>query len=216
LRDAVRSIKQISRDETYRWLVETQDGETISAIDVQRAYWRGCREMQVAGSDWILEEWQSTLDALESDPMSLSDRLDWAAKKSLLDEFVESEDLNWKRDRETLQSLDLAYHNVDAEAGLYYGLVESGQMQILVSEEEIEAARNSAPTNTRAALRGALVECFAAQIRAVSWGAMLFEEGEEKFAVYLPEDEADYPQLCRSVREASNVRDLLQILPTDK
>jgi proteasome accessory factor A len=139
LRDPVRAIKHISRDPHYAWLVEDESGRQVTAIDVQRAYLEGCRSLQLPASDWVLDEWQTVLDDLASDPMQLSDRLDWVAKKALLAEFAEGEELDWKTDVLTLQSLDLAYHNVDAEAGLYYGLVEAGAMQTLVSEEEIEA-----------------------------------------------------------------------------
>ena len=181
-------------------------------IDVQRAYLRAARELNLAGSAWVVDEWESILDDLESDPLSTGDRLDWSAKKNLLDAFVVEEELDWTRDREFLQALDLEYHNVDAENGLYYGLVQSGAMQTLVSDDEIETARCAAP-NTRACLRGLLVEKFAPQIKAISWGVVLLEDNGELLAVYLPEDSADCAQLHRSVSEVSSVREVLQLLP---
>ena len=106
-------------------------------------------------------------------------------------------------DIETLQSLDLAYHNVDPEVGLYYGLVESGAMQTLVSEDEIEAARcRHQPTHARA-LRGLIVEKFGAQIKAISWGGVLLsEDGHYDSAARLPEGEHDYAALCAQMRRA--------------
>lgn len=211
LRDSVRAIKQISRDTTYKWMVEDTDGGQISAVDVQRVYLRAAQELALPGSEWILGEWQDTLDALAQDPYSLADRLDWVAKKLLLDDFVEAEALDWTRDLATLQSLDLAYHNVDTEAGLYYGLVESGAMTTLVTEEEIERARCHAPTNTRAALRGWLVQRFSDKARKAAWGGMSFEDENGPLVVTLPED-GDYPNLLSRLEGATSLRDVATLL----
>ena len=212
LKNPVQAIKSVSRDQSYRWIVESEDGSTIGAVDVQRAYLRAARELQLPGSDWVLDEWQSTLDTLEVEPMSLFNQLDWVAKKSLLEQFAEAEELIWQRDVETLQSLDLAYHNVDPDESLYYGLVESGAMETLVSESEIEAARCEAPNQTRAALRGLLVRRFGDKIRAASWGAMLLEENGEKWSLSLSEDHNDYPELCRRLEACSTLREVAALL----
>ena len=59
----------------------------MTAIEIQRVYLREA-ETRLRGqdedTDWTLTEWAATLDALENDPLSLSDRLDWAAKYQLL------------------------------------------------------------------------------------------------------------------------------------
>ena len=38
-------------------------------------------------TDWTLTEWAAVLDALENDPFTLADSLDWVAKVRLLNEF---------------------------------------------------------------------------------------------------------------------------------
>jgi len=212
LRDPVRAIKQISRDETYRWMLEADDGDSISAVDVQRVYWRAACELQLPGSEWVLDEWSETLDALAQDPLQLGDRLDWVAKKLLLDEFAEAEGLDYREDIETMQSLDLAYHNVDPEVGLYYGLVESGAMPTLVSDEEIEVARHSPPGDTRAALRGLIIDKFGAQIKAISWGGVLLSEDSHSIRLPLHEGEHDYAALCEQIEQATSLRDVASIL----
>jgi proteasome accessory factor A len=212
LRDPVKAIKQISRDESYRWLIETTDGDQLSAIDVQRAYWRAVAELDLPGSHWIVGEWKDTLDALETDPFSLADRLDWVAKKSLLDQFVEAEGLDWTEDIHTLQSLDLTYHNVDPEISLYYGLVEAGAMETLVSEEEIEEARCHAPQNTRAALRSVLVRKFSDKIKSTSWGGFIVEENGAPLALTLPETHTDYASLAAQIEGAQSLTEIAALL----
>jgi proteasome accessory factor A len=212
LRDPVAAIKHISRDETYRWQVETDDGTMISAVDVQRCYLRAARELEIENSEWITEEWQETLDALEADPFSLFDRVDWVAKKLLLDEFAASENLDWTKDTQALQSIELAYHDVDPQTSLFDGLVESGAMRVLVSEKEIETARETAPQNTRAALRGALVKRFSENIKAISWGAVSVEESGRKFRLPLTETSAEYSQLAAQIVAADSIQSVAAIL----
>ncbi len=211
LKDAVKSIKAVSRDASWKWPVELENGEILSAIDVQRAYLRGAQELNLLRSDWILGEWTDALDALERDPWELHNRADWVAKRALLEQFIESENLDWKRDRETLQSLDLAYSNVDPEISLYYGLVEAGEMQTLVSEAEIEAARIQPPPNTRAALRGALAEKWAEHIKAISWGGGILEVAGHKRRFALPE-EADFAFLTAKIRTTTDAETVLATL----
>jgi len=212
LRDPVRAIKEISRDESFKWIIETSDGKKATAVDVQRVYLEAARGLELPGSAWVLDEWQATLDALETDPLQLGDRLDWVAKKLLLDEFAESENLDWKRDLDTLQSLDLAYHNIDPEVGLYYGLVESGAMTTLVDDHEIETARCDPPNDTRAALRGLLVRRFGEHIKAVSWGVLRVEENGHSYTLRLPEAVADYAALLADLESAPTLHDVALLL----
>lgn len=212
LKDPVKAIKHISRDASYKWQVETTDGEMLSAIDVQRTFLRAARDLELPNSEWVLDEWTETLDALEQDPFSLSDRLDWVAKKSLLDAFVEAEELDWKNDTLTLQSLDLAYHNVDHEAGLYYGLVDAGAMRTLVTEEEIEAARSNAPANTRAVLRGIIVRRFSDKIKSASWGGFRAGDAGHKVTLRLPEALADYSSLAVQIETAATIGEVADLL----
>lgn len=211
LRDPIKAIKSISRDQDYKWLIEDDNGEIISAVDVQRCFLRAAQEMNVPGSEWILDEWHTTLNALESDPLSLHDRLDWVAKKLLLDDFADSENLDWRRDAATLQSLDLAYHDVDPDVSLYYGLVQSEMMHILVDEGEITLAQNAPPLHTRAAIRGLFVRRFAESIKAISWGAIIAEENGHKYHLRLPKA-ADFPVLLEKLEEAPNFSDAAAIL----
>jgi proteasome accessory factor A len=211
LRNPVQAIKTISRDAGYRWLIEDNEGHSISAVDVQRCFLRAAQELNVPGNEWIMDEWQATLNALENDPLSLYDRLDWVAKKMLLDDFAESENLDWRRDAATLQSLDLAYHDVDPYASLYYGLVQSEMMQTLVDEGEITLAKQVPPLNTRAALRGFFVRRFAPNIKAISWGAIIAEEDNVRFNIRLPKA-GDFPALVESLESVASLSEAARIL----
>ena len=159
LGDPVWAIKEISRDPKYQWILYRHNGRSISAIDLQREYLdlaqRNLKGMDQE-SDWVLNAWESVLDDLESDPMQLVDRVDWVAKKYLLDMYCEKEGLSWNDSR--LQSLDLEYHNVDPSRGLYFGMERHGKMRRILTNGQIREACTNPPMDTRAKARSDMIK----------------------------------------------------------
>jgi len=174
LKNPVLAMKQISRDQSMLWYVDLEDGRSMRAVEIQRLYLEeACRRLwgQDEETDWVLGEWEDVLDRLESDPMALADRLDWVAKRALLESFMEAEGVSW--DDPLMQSLDLEYSNLDPEMGLYHGLEQAGRMVRLVTDEEIREAMTRAPHDTRAFIRGECVRRFASSIAAIGWGKVI-------------------------------------------
>ena len=125
----LETLKSVSRDQTWKWIVRRKGGESIKAVDLQRRYLKAAQERYTgrdAQTDYVLTEWQSCLDTLEKDPYLLADKLDWVAKRKMMEDFIDSENgaVQWGDD--ILHSLDLEYHNVNPETGLYYGLEQAG------------------------------------------------------------------------------------------
>lgn len=168
----IDTIKLISHDQTYRWMLQKVDGKMISAIDHQREYLEIAQKhlaSQNSETDWVLTQWEQTLDALENDPMDLTDRIDWVAKKWLLETFVESEEIEW--DDPWLQSIDLEYHNINVEEGLFHEL----PMQRVVTDEQIQAAMHTPPADTRAYFRGKSLNKFEDAVKTVQWDSISFD-----------------------------------------
>ncbi len=184
----IDATKSISRDQTYDWIIELKDGRKISAIDVQRIYLRAAAKLPIGDSDdrtWILREWENVLNDLERDVMTTRNRVDWTAKKFLLNALQEEERLSWSDP--WLQSIDLEYHNIDLESGLFYELVRNGSMQRIVSEEEIKSAIFNPPETTRAFFRGRSVARFNDEIASIQWDEIVFGKNAESRRVVLPE-----------------------------
>ena len=184
--------KSISRDQTYDWIIELKDGRKISAIDVQRIYLTAAANISDDGAEdrqWILGEWENVLNDLERDVMVTRNRVDWAAKKFLLDALQEEEKLSWRDP--WLQSIDLEYHNVDLERGLYYELVRQGSMRRIVSEDEIKMSIFTPPETTRAFFRGRSVARFNDEITSIQWDEIVFANGSQSRRVALPEASLD-------------------------
>jgi len=199
----VDANKSISRDQTYDWIIELKDGRKISAIEVQRIYLRaaakidppspgyGAASNELAGEDrqWILREWENVLNDLERDPMTTRDRVDWAAKRLLLSALQEEEKLPWSDP--WLQSIDLEYHNIDLDHGLYYELVRQGAIRRIVSEDDIRMSIFNPPDTTRAFFRGRSVARFNEQIASIQWDEIVFANNAQSRRVVLPEAFAD-------------------------
>jgi proteasome accessory factor A len=176
LADPVADIKRISRD--HNSLLRRTEGGSIRAIDIQREYLHQVQS-NTENSDeneWVLREWTRCLDDLANDWEKLADRIDWAIKKKLFLQFQESENITW--DDPWLKSLDLEYHNLNPERGLYRGLEQDGQVLSLFAEEDIQRAIHQAPENTRARIRGQVVEREPDNIKNIHWTGIEFNNGD--------------------------------------
>jgi proteasome accessory factor A len=100
----------------------------------------------------LLRVWENVLIDLERDVSSTRDRIDWVAKKFLLSALREEERLAWSDP--WLQAIDLEYHNIAPDQGLFYELLRQGSIRRVVNEEEVKAAIFSPPETTRAYFRG--------------------------------------------------------------
>ncbi len=180
LEDPVRAIKEVSRDLDMKGTLKLVDGRVTTAIGVQRAYLKtaldffACHELTQVTKD-ILVRWEEVLDRLEENPVTLGRELDWVAKREMIRSYMERKGCGWDDPRVML--LDLQYHDVRPDKGLYYTLERSNLIDRLVQESEIEQAVHTPPTGTRAYFRGHCLKKFSKQVYAASWTSVLFDVG---------------------------------------
>jgi proteasome accessory factor A len=124
-----------------------------------------------------ITEWEGVLESLETDPRSAADRLDWAAKLVLMEQYRDREGLAWKDAK--LKMIDLQYHDVDRSRGLYHRLVAAGRVRRLFDDAQIERAAIEPPDDTRAFFRGRCVERFGPAIVAANWDSLIFDVGRD-------------------------------------
>ena len=215
LAQPVAALKLISRDQTYDWIIELRDGRKISALEVQRLYLTAVQQVTRDADEemtWLLREWEAVLNDLERDVMLCRDRVDWVAKKELLTSLRKEEKLAWSDP--WLQAIDLEYHNLRPDAGLYHELVRQGSMRRLVTEEEIKQAIFAPPEETRAYFRGRAVARFDAQIKSIQWDEVVFADGTGRQTVAIPEptDNARLKKLSAAVRDAPSYPEFLRIV----
>jgi proteasome accessory factor A len=121
----------------------------------------------------VLARWESVLGRLETDPMLCARELDWVAKLKLLNRYRDRDGLAWSDAK--LHLIDLQYADIRAGRGLYNKLVGMGQMDRLLTDEEIAEAVHVPPSDTRAYFRGRCLEQYSERIAAASWDSVIFD-----------------------------------------
>jgi proteasome accessory factor A len=186
LADPLAALPAISRDRDWKWRVRSAGGRETTAVEIQRAYLQVVRDFAPpADPAWarLLADWEQVLADLERDPGATADRLDWAAKHRLIEQFRAAEGIDaadpW------LRSLDLAYHLLDPAAGLFYGLLESGAIRLPFPRERILGLPLAPPPDTRAALRGGCIDRFGPQVESAQWDAVILRDGRQRIEVDL-------------------------------
>jgi proteasome accessory factor A len=182
LRDPVRAIKEVSHDPSCRRAVELQSGRRMTAVQVQREYLEMARKYAAARppEPWVPEvlvRWQQVLDALERDPSELAGQVDWVIKKLMIERFMERKGLGW--DSPQVQMLDLQYHDLRPDKGLYYLLERQGKVERLARDEEIAKAVTEPPDDTRAYFRGQCLKRYGDEVFGVNWDSISFGIGDE-------------------------------------
>ncbi len=182
LDDAVAAIKAVSRDLSVKEDVKLSNGHMTTAIAMQRDFLHAaheyytCHELTPDTKD-VLVRWESVLDALEKDPMSLARELDWVAKQQMIEAYIDRKGCGWDDPRVAL--MDLQYHDVRQDKGLYYALERGNRIDRLLDDEDIQKAEYAAPNGSRAYFRGLCLKKFPQQIYGMSWTSVLFDMGND-------------------------------------
>ena len=184
LEDPVAAFHAVSHDLTLTRRLPVVGGGHVTALELQRAYLSAVRDHLAARERptdaveaEVLTRWQRVLDTAAADPRALSGQVDWATKLELLEGYRARHDLDWRHDR--LKMVDLQYHDVRRDRGLYHRLAARGRVERLVTDEEVAAAVHTPPTDTRAWLRGECIRRFRDQVVAAGWDSLILDVGRD-------------------------------------
>ncbi|MBS3940786.1 MAG: proteasome accessory factor PafA2 [Actinobacteria bacterium] len=179
----VQAFHAISHDLTSRIPLATEDGRKVTPLEIQWHYFEAAARYvkeQGRAAPWaqeVLDRWEALLATAEQDPRRLAGQVDWATKLELLEQYGERHGLDFGHDR--LKMVDLQYHDVRQDKGLYQRLAARGRVERLVSEVEIRAAMTTPPTDTRAWFRGECLRRFPTQVVAAGWDSLVFDTGRD-------------------------------------
>ena len=182
LRDPVRSIKDASHDSSCRRELQLERGSKLSAVEIQAEYldmalrYTQARSVDPITKD-VLAKWEHVIECLRRDPMELDQQIDWVMKKAMIEGFMERKQLDW--DSPQVQMLDLQYHDLRPDKGLYYILERQGRAERIVTDDEIVAAVHQPPEDTRAYFRGECLRRYGAAVFGVNWDSISFSVDEE-------------------------------------
>lgn len=182
LAEPVQALRAISRDPTCRVAVPMASGRTVTAVELQWEFldwtrkYLAERDVDLVTAD-VVARWEQTLAALESDPLVLDRQLDWVAKLNMLEAYRERHRLDWSSPR--LRLVDLQYHDIRPDKGLYYRLVSQNRIERIVDDLEVERAVTTPPEDTRAWFRGSALRKFSGEITTASWDGLVFDTGDD-------------------------------------
>ncbi|HET8598949.1 MAG TPA: Pup--protein ligase [Segeticoccus sp.] len=159
LENPIRAIRDISHDMTGRRTVRLANGRLLSALDIQGEFYERARDFaDREGLDdpihkQVLDLWQRTLIAVETDDLSLVEtEIDWVIKFQMLRRYADRHGLSLGHPR--MLQLDLAYHDINRDRGLFYLLQRRGRTARVCTDLEVFEAKTRPPQTTRAKLRG--------------------------------------------------------------
>src|SRR4051794_39044492 len=160
LENPIRAIREISHDMTCKRKVRLANGREASALEIQSEYltralrYAERRDLSPLETQ-ALQMWEHCLTQIEKDPLGLDRECDWVIKYKLLEAYREKHDLPLSHPRVSL--IDLQYHDVNRDRGLFYKLQARGMVERICDDADIDTAVDVPPQTTRARLRGEFI-----------------------------------------------------------
>ena len=148
LENPIRAIREISHDITCRRRVRLANGrEGQRARHPARVPQPGPPLRREPRAQPPRRSRRSTcgstaLAAIEHDPLSLDRECDWVIKYHLIEAYRERHDLALTDP--TVALIDLQYHDINRERGLFYRMQARGMVERLCTDEEIDVAVDAA------------------------------------------------------------------------
>ncbi len=180
IKNPLKALRDINNDLTCKVKVEMSDGRYYTPLEIQEIYIEYAEKFyNHKGLDQeskeILEAWKKLIETLKDDPMGVADRIDWAIKLNLIEKY--------KKNRMTgngfrLQQLDISYHNIDPDTGIYHMLEGADLVIKFFSDREIERAMYEPPQDTRARVRGEILKYLKKKglVSAIDWSSVNLEK----------------------------------------
>ena len=158
----INALRDISYDLWSKETVKLVNGRDMTALEIQEDLCERA-EAFVQGHDELPEDqknavrlWREVIEQYRSDPMLLSDRVDWIAKLQIIEREQERSHIALSDPKIAL--IDLLYHDTNFDKGLYYRRQARGHYTRMVSDEDIKEATTTPPATTRAHMRGTFIK----------------------------------------------------------
>jgi proteasome accessory factor A len=163
LENPIRAIREMSHDMTGRKTVRLSNGRELSALQIQSEYLERAQTfadregLEDPIHKQVLDLWERTLRAVDTGDLGLVDtEIDWVIKHKLISGYMAKHNLPMEHPR--IAQLDLAYHDVNRERGVFYVLQKHGRAARITTDPEVFEAKTVPPQTTRAKLRGDFIK----------------------------------------------------------
>jgi proteasome accessory factor A len=164
IENPIRTIREISTDLSFKKRFRLTSGREVTALQIQQEIYELVTKIpdfeQVMSQPlykYAFDLWGRVLASIESNNFeNVKFEIDWIIKRDFFQEYMNKHSLLGNDSRMTL--IDISYHNVRKDRGLFYILERSGLAKSLINESDVVDSMSSPPQTTRAALRGKFIK----------------------------------------------------------
>ena len=180
--DPVKVVKEVSHDLSCKRQYPLERGGRATAVEIQKEFldnalrYFSSRSIDPITKD-VLARWERVLAKLADDPLQLDREIDWVIKHKLIKSYIARHKVDWHHPQ--VHMVDLQYHDVRPDKGLFFLLERRGEVERIVESEEIERAVTQPPSDTRAYFRGECIRRYPDAVFGVNWDSISFNVGEE-------------------------------------
>ena len=156
----INALRDVSYDLWSKEPIRLVSGRDMTALELQEDLCERAEQFVLthelpADQAQAVSMWRECIEQYRSDPMGLADRVDWIAKLQIIERERERSGVGL--DDAKVALIDLLYHDTSLERGLYYRRQARDHYRRIVTNDEVSAASQTAPTTTRAHMRGTFI-----------------------------------------------------------
>lgn len=164
IENPIRTLRDISSDLSFTKKFRLSSGKELTALDLQEIYLQKIKDSKLyeeftANENYqkALTLWESFLECARENEFSKVEKdIDWVIKKIFLEKYQLKNNLKNNDSRMVL--LDISFHNIRKDRGIFYILEKNGLVNRIVNEDQISKSIDFAPEKTRARLRGEFIK----------------------------------------------------------
>ena len=151
LENPMEALHAFATDTTLKAKAETHDHGHLTALDLQKLCIELVQKLELSDYEKAFAEyWASVVRRLEEDPLNLRKELDWVIKKNFIERSMARHGYDIRHEKARV--LDVSYSELSPK-GIYDRIEAAGGIEPLFAKKSVEAALQTPPPETRAALR---------------------------------------------------------------
>lgn len=156
----INALRDVSYDLWSKEPIRLVSGRDMTALELQEDLCERA-ELFIQTRDVPADQvravamWRECIEQYRTDPMGLADRVDWISKYQIIERERERSGVALSDPKVAL--IDLLYHDTNVDRGLYYRRQAREHHRRIVSNDDITLASHTAPSTTRAHMRGTFI-----------------------------------------------------------
>ena len=143
IENPIRTIREISTDLSFKKRFRLTSGREVTALQIQQEIYElvtkipDFEQMMIQPLyKYAFDLWGRVLASIESNNFEdVKFEIDWIIKRDFFQEYMNKHSLLGNDSRMTL--IDISYHNVRKDRGLFYILEKSGLAKSLINESDV-------------------------------------------------------------------------------